>query len=722
MKRFIVLFALCLVLTWAVTATADPSAPGASQERLEASGLSWASGKTPLSKLSVEQKKAMLGWRPNPTINDLPRFKSKLSMADVPHHLDWREYGGDFITPIRDQSDCGSCYAFSGVGAIEAAWAIKMGLNDPQLNLSEQYIVSCQSIFGCDGGWMTDVLVAARDAGIPDEDCFTYGARDYECNRKCEDWARRTLMLEDFEVVLNEEADTPEEYEAIVMALQEGPVTVGFDVYENFFEYEHGVYGYTSGMLLGGHGVVIIGYDIDAQYWICKNSWGSSFGESGMFRIEWGISGFGREVMLPITPPCTQNDLYLHPVDPGVDFIRYEQGPLPVALRVTDDCGRGAQYAEVTARYNGQSFMLFDDGAHNDGIAGDGIFWGAVPAAMVTLGPVEIAIEATSPGMTGASMTVYGEVKKPAEVLLIADEGEEDGYLFYGRMLDDIGVDYDLWRVVDQKRFPRDLLAQAHAVIWFTGPALGTFFDAEEVALAAFLDRGGKLMMVGQDLMQNLHDRYYRFARDYLKVKTYFNDTGSKAAGGVPGEPLTEGIACPLTYPFTDYSDTIKVMEGATPIWRNEDLRNMGLRFPMHDAADEPYRFAFAAFPLQAMPMFEAKKFTARVMDWFFGDVCLDTDGDGFGYGGSCTDPYQDCENDDAEVFPGAEEICDDGKDNDCNGLVDLDDPACEDFLDDDTTGDDDTAPVDDDDDDDNDDDQVAGDDDDDGDDSGCGL
>jgi hypothetical protein len=112
------------------------------------------------------------------------------------------------------------------------------------------------------------------------------------------------------------------------------------------------------------------------------------------------------------------------------------------------------------------------------------------------------------------------------------------------------------------------------------------------------------------------------------------------------------------------------------------------------------------------------------VWTWFFAGQSLDTDGDGYGIGGACEGPL-DCENDDPAVYPGALEICDDGKDNNCDGLTDTEDPSCPQNTDDDS-GDDDNDDNDSGADDDNndavDDDQAATGDDDNDDTSACGC
>lgn len=721
---------VCLLL--ASFAVADPSAPGQAQELLKQQGKGWLAGHTTMSDLTYEQKMARLGWRPNPNLDQYPKFHSDKKLAEVPRHLDWSELNGGYVTPVRDQGDCGSCYAFSGVGAVEANWAIRLGMFDPQLDLSEQFVVSCYSLLGCDGGFMTDVIITARDVGIPDENCFEYEAWDAACNDRCGDWPTRTLNLQEFQVVLNDVADTSEEYEQIILALQEGPLTVGFDVYEDFFDYEYGIY-HGWGMYMGGHGVVLVGYDIDSEYWICKNSWGSGWGESGYFRVGWGDSNLGREMLLPVPPACTKQELLARPVTPGFDFIQYELDQIPITVRATNDCGRGQAGVTVTATYNGKKITLYDDGQHADIAAGDGIFHGWIPAAYVEYGPVTIRVEATAANMAGAQFELIGEVKRPADLLIIADDGEYEGDAFYTAILDELGIDYDLWQVSRQGDYPNALLAKAPAVLWFTGPSLGSFADDEEAAMKAYLEAGGKVFIAGQDLLQNIYDTRTSFVRQYLKVSNYLNDMMTPSAVGIAEEPLTDGLGCLLTYPFANYSDTIRTMEGAEAIWNDPRGRAIGLKYPA-DGTEGTYQVVLNAFPLEAMKKEVATAFLQRVWDWFFAGQCLDTDGDSYGIGGACTSA-PDCQNDDPAVYPGATEICDDGKDNDCDGRTDSEDPLCPDETDDDdddsgdddlSPDDDDSSPDDDDDNDSSDDDNddtlptAAGDDDDDNDSCGC--
>lgn len=718
---FITCFILCALLALAPLSLADPSAPGGSQQRMQAQGQEWLAGHTSLSDLSLAQKKAMLGYIHQPVPVWVSRFVPSRDPKDLPVRLDWRDNGGDFITPVRDQGDCGSCFVFSGIGAVEGVWGVKMAIDNPRFNLSEQFILSCYTTLGCGGGWMTEVLLATRDVGVPDEACFHYTASDSSCDRRCDDWALRTVGITDFQLVLDEDADTEEEYLLIIQALQEGPLTVGFDVYENFFDYEWGIYS-PSGMYLGGHGVVIVGYDAESRYWICKNSWGSGWGDNGYFKIRWGKSHFGRETMLPITPPCTDEQIYVRPVTPGQDFIRYDDEGQLLLVRVVSDCLRGLDNVTVQASIlGGVDIDLFDDGAHQDEAANDGIFGGIIPSGLLLPGESEIVIHASRDDYQDGELILRGTNKYAADLFVIADDGDADGIAFFGGILDELGINHDVWDISEQGNYPFKALQFAPAVIWYTGPTLGKFKAGEKTAMTQYLDAGGKILIIGQDLMQNIYDTQYQWTREYFHLKTYYNDACYEQARGVPGDFLTDGLGAELDFPFPNWTDIIKLKDDAAPIWRNHRDKVIGMRYPIEYDGEAPYRMVFSAFPLQAMPRNQALTYIDRVLEWFYHDECFDTDGDGYPIGGACTGEL-DCANDDPTTYPGAPEICDDGRDNDCNGLSDLDDPACEGWGEDDDTGIDDDDTDDDIGDDDEADDDIGADDDDDNDDNGCGC
>jgi len=216
--------------------------------------------------------------------------------------LDWRgkSYNGvygNWLTSIKNQGQCGSCWAFAAMGTLEAK--INLAVTNPNydLDLSEQYAVSCSDDDGCDGGNAYYAYEYMKDTTYPDdgalpESCFPYTASNNVCNNKCSDWRDKLIKrITDYDYY-SDPSNTQ-----IKSLVNQGPVCISFDVYEDFYDYDGGVYEYTWGGYEGGHQVVLAGYSDSGGYWICKNSWGSSWGNSGYFNIKYGTSNIGRGIV-----------------------------------------------------------------------------------------------------------------------------------------------------------------------------------------------------------------------------------------------------------------------------------------------------------------------------------------------------------------------------------------------------------------------------------------
>jgi len=223
---------------------------------------------------------------------------------NLPDNLDWRDYKGqNWVTPVRDQSSCGSCWAFGSVGAIESNMAYYDGTPDPQLDLAEQQLLSCAFNLGCDGGGFTNFAFEyTKNTGLVDEQCFPYVAEKVNCNQKCFDWKLRLKKINSWQIV-----SILPNTQKIMDALQNGPVATSLMVYDDFFYYSGGVYTHVAGQMAGMHVVTIVGYNAAEQYWICKNSWGESWGEDGFFRIKFGAALIGLFTVLPVYYPPPAN-------------------------------------------------------------------------------------------------------------------------------------------------------------------------------------------------------------------------------------------------------------------------------------------------------------------------------------------------------------------------------------------------------------------------------
>ena len=136
---------------------------------IEKKGAKWQAGETSMTRLSQEERQKRLGFTPPVLTGNEPRLSMEAApIVGAPASLDWRSNGGNFVTPVRDQGGCGSCWAFAATAALESN--VLIGNHSPgiDLNLSEQVLVSCGSAGSCNGGSpgsSGSVLPKHRDPG-----------------------------------------------------------------------------------------------------------------------------------------------------------------------------------------------------------------------------------------------------------------------------------------------------------------------------------------------------------------------------------------------------------------------------------------------------------------------------------------------------------------------------------------------------------------------------
>jgi C1A family cysteine protease len=264
----------------------------------EREDANWNAASTIVSQLSREQMKLRLGAVPQEglslqaIVERAEQQEADMAAAEAvaaPAVYDLRNVNGrNFITPIKDQGGCGSCVAFGTCAAIEGTLRVQQGDPNLRVDLSEAHLFYCHARNegrNCGNGWWTDrALTACRDTGVADEACYPYTAGDQACN-VCGDWQNRVTKIRGFRSLTSAPAQMKE------WISTKGPLTACFAVYEDFFAYRSGVYRHVSGNQVGGHCVSIVGYDDGQGCWICKNSWGAGWGESGFFRIAYGQVG-----------------------------------------------------------------------------------------------------------------------------------------------------------------------------------------------------------------------------------------------------------------------------------------------------------------------------------------------------------------------------------------------------------------------------------------------
>ncbi|XP_009774957.1 vignain-like [Nicotiana tabacum] len=204
------------------------------------------------------------------------------NVNNVPPSVDWRKKGA--VTPVKDQGQCGSCWAFSTVVAVEGINQIK---TNKLISLSEQELVDCDTRQnqGCNGGLMDLAFdFIKKKGGITTEDNYPYRAADGKCNIQKEN--SPAVSIDGHEDV------PPNNEDALLKAAANQPIAVAIDASGSDFQfYSEGVYTGDCGTELD-HGVAVVGYGttVDGtKYWTVKNSWGAEWGEKGYIRMQRGI-------------------------------------------------------------------------------------------------------------------------------------------------------------------------------------------------------------------------------------------------------------------------------------------------------------------------------------------------------------------------------------------------------------------------------------------------
>ena len=244
-------------------------------------------------------------------IREIQRAAATTATA-LPSAWDWRNVSGvNFVSDVRDQGQCGSCYIFSSAGMLEARIRVA-SQNKLQPVLSTQDPLSCSRYSqGCAGGF--PYLTAgkyAQDFGFVEEQCMPYtGTDSTACSSKCTTSPRLWTVSNYSYVGGYYGATTAELMQAEILA--RGPISVSFQVYDDFMQYSSGIYTHNFTTAAGAaiqsafnpfcvtnHAVLAVGWGETAtgdKYWIVKNSWGTNWGQKGYFWIKRDPGYYGGE-------------------------------------------------------------------------------------------------------------------------------------------------------------------------------------------------------------------------------------------------------------------------------------------------------------------------------------------------------------------------------------------------------------------------------------------
>jgi len=192
--------------------------------------------------------------------------------------FDWRTQGA--VAPIKDQQQCGSCWAFSAVDTMEGAWKLA---GHTLTTLSEEELVQCGTTagYGCQGGWMDKaVLWVVSNGGINSETAYPYTSGT-GITGTC-DSAKAKVSVAKFSGVIT---GPTVETQLSAFLTKNGPLSIAVDATDGWQTYHSGIKSACSGRNLD-HGVGIVGFG--DNYWIIRNSWGQSWGEAGYIRVAQG--------------------------------------------------------------------------------------------------------------------------------------------------------------------------------------------------------------------------------------------------------------------------------------------------------------------------------------------------------------------------------------------------------------------------------------------------
>lgn len=253
-------------------------------EQINSKNLSYSLGHNQFSGMNREEYTFYLGLSTDITVG--PRvYGMDFDVSILPSSVNWTKNGG--VTPVKNQGQCGSCWSFSTTGALESAYFNKYGT---LLSFSEQQLVDCDNFrnggkdHGCKGGLMDNAFSwISKNGGLCVETEYPYVSGTTTTEGTCQDTCSKieNSRIVDFVDV------PPSSDDAMMNAVSKRAVSIAIEADEKDFQlYKSGIFTGKCGTKLD-HGVLLVGYgnELSSDYYLVKNSWGTSWGDAGYIKL-----------------------------------------------------------------------------------------------------------------------------------------------------------------------------------------------------------------------------------------------------------------------------------------------------------------------------------------------------------------------------------------------------------------------------------------------------
>lgn len=262
----------------------------------------WQARETVQSKLSDGEKRALLGVVLDPASLAAHMKAPAAAVAAVAGFapaIDWRNHNGNHVTSVKNQQNCGSCVSFCTTAVTESMASIEHG---QLLDLSEADLHFCSSHGASCGGWWPDQAYSEiKSRGIVPESAFPYMS-GFDSPPKTDPasglWIPHCVNVPNrnaIAVKITNSGSLANTTDRKNYLTNTGTCSAVLHVFDDFFSYASGIYHHVSGAEAGLHCVEVIGYSETDQCWICKNSWGTGWGDGGFFKIHYGECGIDSE-------------------------------------------------------------------------------------------------------------------------------------------------------------------------------------------------------------------------------------------------------------------------------------------------------------------------------------------------------------------------------------------------------------------------------------------